>query len=302
MSTSKGYKWLTNGINTIYVKENEINKYLNLGYSFGMDIKYREKISKSLKGIPSGKCKDPQKELERKQKIFNSMKGNTNWKFNKHHGNSKQGWYKGIHCDSTWELAYLVYHIENNLYIERCKQYFDFIWENGHHKYIPDFITNEGIIEIKGRKSKKSLEKEKQFPNIKVIDEHTIKPYLEYVKHKYGDKFWINLYEDYSKDYQDKQYLTKVNRKIQKEKNKLERTNILKNACKNSNINFTKFGWSTKMVKYLKNRNELFDKMILRAFKIYYPDFFNIYKPYIRAGARVIETTDLQNLDYTSWV
>ena len=25
MSTSKGYKWLTNGINTIYVKENEIN-------------------------------------------------------------------------------------------------------------------------------------------------------------------------------------------------------------------------------------------------------------------------------------
>ena len=245
MSTSKGYKWLTNGINTIYVKENEINKYLNLGYSFGMDIKYREKISKSLKGIPSGKCKDPQKELERKQKIFNSMKGNTNWKFNKHHGNSKQGWYKGIHCDSTWELAYLVYHIENNLYIERCKQYFDFIWENGHHKYIPDFITNEGIIEIKGRKSKKSLEKEK---------------------------------------------------------NKLERTNILKNACKNSNINFTKFGWSTKMVKYLKNRNELFDKMILRAFKIYYPDFFNIYKPYIRAGARVIETTDLQNLDYTSWV
>lgn len=191
----KGYKWLTDGINQVFTSPDKFDDYLNLGWKFGMNNISKEKISKSLIGKSIGKCKDPQKELERKQKISNSMKGNTNWKFNKHHGNAKQGWYKGIHCDSTWELAYLVYHIENNLYIKRCDKYFDFIWENEHHKYIPDFETNEGIIEIKGRKSKKSIEKEKQFPNIKVIDIFSIKPYLDYVINKYGQEFWKLLYE-----------------------------------------------------------------------------------------------------------
>lgn len=190
-----GYKWLTNGIDQVIVSPNKFDKYLKLGWYFGMNNKSKINISKSLIGKSTGKASTPEKELERKQKISNSMKGNTNWKFNKHHGNAKQGWYNEIHCDSTWELAFLVYHIENNLYIERCKEYFDFIWENEHHKYIPDFITNEGIIEIKGRKSKKSLEKEKQFPNVKVIDEYLIKPYLDYVINKYGEEFWKKLYK-----------------------------------------------------------------------------------------------------------
>lgn len=284
---TKGFKWLTNDIENVFINSNQIDNYIKLGYHFGINQQYKDKISKSLLGIPSGKCKDPQKELERKQKISNSMKGNKNWMFNKKHGNSKQGWYNGIHCDSTWELAYLVYHIENNLYIKRCDKYFDFIWKNEHHKYIPDFITTEGIIEIKGRKSKKSLEKEKQFPNIKVIDEQLIEPYLNYVTQKYGNNFWEYLYEDYSKQYKEKQYIEKINRKIKKEKDNLQKTNILINACKNSNIDFTKFGWSTKLSKYLKDRNELFDKLIFRALKKYYIDFFDIYKPFIKKSSNL---------------
>jgi len=88
------------------------------------------------------------------------MKGNTNWMFNKRRGNSKQGWYKGIHCDSTWELAFLVYYLEHNLNIKKCTKVLDFYWEGSLHKYYPDFETDEGIIEIKGRKTKKSLAKE----------------------------------------------------------------------------------------------------------------------------------------------
>lgn len=191
-----GYKWLTNHVEQKFVKSNEVQKYLDLGWEYGMSDEFKIKNSLSKIGKPSGKCLDPNKELERKQKISNTMKGNTNWMYNKHHGNAKQGWYKNIHCDSTWELAYLVYHIENNLYIKRCDKYFNFIWENEHHKYIPDFITNEGIIEIKGRKTKKSIEKEKQFPNIKVIDINLIKSYLDYVIKKYGDEFWKILYEN----------------------------------------------------------------------------------------------------------
>lgn len=191
----KGYKWITNDIEQKLVNSNDLINYLNKGWHLGMSIKFKETISKSLKGKSSGKASTPEKELERKQKISNSMKGNKNWMFNKHHGNAKQGWYHNIHCDSTWELAFLVYYIEHNLNIKRCDKQFDFYWENEIHKYIPDFITDEGIIEIKGRKNIKSVEKEKQFPNIKVIDQNLIKPYLEYVINKYGEEFWKQLYE-----------------------------------------------------------------------------------------------------------
>ena len=287
MNTSTGYKWLTNDIENIYVKSDKINKYLDLGYHFGVNKQYKEKIRNSLIGKSSGRASTSEKEEERKRKISNAMKGNTNWKFNKHHGNAKQGWYKNIHCDSTWELAYLVYHIENNLYIERCTKCFDFIWENNYHKYIPDFITDEGIIEIKGRKSIKSLEKEKQFPFIKVIDEILIKPYLDYVINKYGAEFWKQLYEDYSKDYKEKQYTNKINRKIKKDKEINNKKQILEKACKESNIDFSKFGWSSKLSKYLFERNELYDKIIFRALKKYYPEFFNIYHPFIRKSTKL---------------
>jgi len=287
-NTSKGYKWMTNGIDRIYIKNDQFNNYLSQGWKFGMDDEFKRKNSLLKIGKSSGKCLDPQKELERKQKISNSMKGNKNWMFNKHHGNAKQGWYKNIHCDSTWELAFLVYHIEHNLNIKRCDKQFNFYWENEIHKYIPDFITDEGIIEIKGRKSTKSLEKEKQFPNIKVIDQNLIKPYLEYVINKYGEEFWKQLYENYSKDYQEQQYTDKINRKIKKQKETENRRIILENACKNSNIDFSKFGWSNKLVNYLDNRNELFDKLIFRALKKYYKEFFNIYKPFIRKSSKII--------------
>lgn len=191
----KGYKWVTNDIEQKLVNNNDLIIYLNKGWHLGMSIKFKETISKSLKGKSSGKASTPEKELLRRQKISNSMKGNKNWMFNKHHGNAKQGWYYGIHCDSTWELAFLVYYKEHNLYIDRCNEKFEYIWNNEKHIYIPDFITNEGIIEVKGRKTKQSLEKEKQFPNIKVIDQILIKPYLDYVINKYGEEFWKQLYE-----------------------------------------------------------------------------------------------------------
>ena len=250
-----------------------------------MTKKTKEKISNSLKGRTSGKCKDPIKELERKRKISKAMKGNTNWMFNKKHGNSKQGWYKGIHCDSSWELAFLVYYIEHNMNIKRCDIKYDFIWENSIHKYIPDFITDEGIIEIKGRKSKKSLEKEKQFPNVKVIDEHLIKPYLDYVKQKYGNDFWIKLYDN-GDEYKKCKKIKQIKNNKNKEELFNKRKNILINACKNSNIDFTKFGWSEKLKNYLKNKNELFDNIIYRSLKKYYKEFFDIYKPFIRSSVK----------------
>jgi hypothetical protein len=192
---NKGKRWINNGVISKWVKPELLPDYLNKGWLLGMDDNYKQKLSNVLKGKPMGKCLDPKAEEERKRKISESMKGNTNWMFNKTRGNSKKGWYKGIFCDSTWELAFVVYYKEHNLYIERCKEKREYIWKNEKHIYYPDFITDDGIIEIKGYKVKGYKEKQIYNPDIKVLYYEDIKDILTYVRNKYGNNFWEILYE-----------------------------------------------------------------------------------------------------------
>lgn len=123
------------------------------------------------------------------------MKGNEYWKYNKSHGREKQGRYKNFWCDSSWELAFIVYHLDNNLYIERCKEKRKYIYNSVEKTYIPDFITKDGIIEIKGFETEQWKAKRKYNPDIIVLYENDIKKFLEYAINKYGKNFCEVLYE-----------------------------------------------------------------------------------------------------------
>lgn len=79
--------------------------------------------------------------------------------YRKNSGIGKKGKYKNIYCDSSWELAFVAYHIDNNMFIERCTERRTYVYNNKEHIYIPDFVTDEGIIEIKGYKSEQWLAK-----------------------------------------------------------------------------------------------------------------------------------------------
>ena len=107
-----------------------------------------------------------------------------------HHGN-----YKGIHCDSSWELAYLVWCLEHNIKIERCNEIRYYKVNKQTRKYFPDFIVNNQIIEIKGYLDKYSQLKSEQNPDIKVLLKEDLNEMLNYVINKYGKKFWEILYE-----------------------------------------------------------------------------------------------------------
>ncbi len=61
-------------------------------------------------------------------------------------GRSKSGYYKGIYCGSTYELAYLIYQLDNRIPIER----FPHQLRDSKDTYMPDFFQNGKIIEIKG--------------------------------------------------------------------------------------------------------------------------------------------------------
>lgn len=107
------------------------------------------------------------------------------------------GYYKGIHCDSSWELAYLIYCLEHNIPIKRCNIRFNYEYNGEQHIYTPDFIINENtLIEIKGFKDIRWKEKKKccRENNIQIIGKNDISIYINYVKNKYGKNF-ISLYE-----------------------------------------------------------------------------------------------------------
>lgn len=110
-------------------------------------------------------------------------------------GRGKKGTYKGYYCDSSWELAYVIYNLDHNIKFERNEELFPYEFNGEQHKYKPDFIENGIYVEIKGYFNDQVKAKEAAFPyQLKYINKETIKPYLEYVEQTYGKDF-IKLYE-----------------------------------------------------------------------------------------------------------
>ena len=107
-------------------------------------------------------------------------------------GKFKYGWYNGIWCDSSWELAYLLYCLDNNIVIQRNKLGFSYFWEDSIHTYFPDFYlpdTNT-YVEIKVYRSDRDDAKISQFTEtLLVVDAEAMKPVLEHVQQKYGKQF-----------------------------------------------------------------------------------------------------------------
>ena len=169
------------------------------------DNKSLAKASETLKArYASGElvAKNPMNDPEARKKHKQAMKkANANYT-RRTPGKFKYGWFNGIWCDSSWELAYLLYCIDHNISIERNKKGFSYIWQDSVHSYFPDFYlpaTNQ-YVEIKGYKSNKDEEKIIQFKEtLIVIGAAEIQPILDYVQQKYGKDF-TRLYETTDKD------------------------------------------------------------------------------------------------------
>jgi len=109
-------------------------------------------------------------------------------------GRGKKGWYKGFFCDSSWELAYVVYCLEHEIGIKRNTEKRKYVWQGVVKNYIPDFIVQGAIVEIKGYKTEQWIAKLAANPDVSVLYEKDLETVLEYVKFKYGKDF-ISLYE-----------------------------------------------------------------------------------------------------------
>ena len=146
-----------------YLKEMRLGKKLSNAT--------KEKISKKLKSLPN---------------IGGYKKGG---------GRGKHGWYKGYWCDSSWELAYVIYNLEHNIQFKRNTEKFKYVFENNDRNYIPDFIEDSKYVEIKGYNSNQFEAKKKYFKKkLVILDKKGIEKYINYVVSKYGKDF-IKLYD-----------------------------------------------------------------------------------------------------------
>jgi hypothetical protein len=115
-------------------------------------------------------------------------------------GRGKRGWYKGYWCDSTWELAFVVYNLEHNIEFHRNRNRFEYEFDGKRLGYYPDFKMGDGkYVEVKGYYNEKSRAKVRQFSGpLVVLCKKEMEIYLSYVIGKYGKDF-VRLYDGYVK-------------------------------------------------------------------------------------------------------
>lgn len=112
-------------------------------------------------------------------------------------GYGKHGWYKGYYCDSSWELAWVIYSLDHNIKFVRNTYGFEYIFNGKIHKYYPDFLLSDNTyVEIKGYQTEqwKAKYQQVQIPLI-VLSRTEMQPIFDYIQTKYGSN-WIELYDN----------------------------------------------------------------------------------------------------------
>ena len=150
----------------------------------------RKKMSSSHLGKRLSKETKDKMSITKRKQIENGLSINTS------NGCHKHGWYKGYWCDSSWELAWIVYNLDNGIEFKRNKQGFPYTFNDKIHQYFPDFVLSDGtFVEIKGRSSiekldNRTLTKIKAFPyKFKLLLAEEMKPIIDYCKEMYGNDY-----------------------------------------------------------------------------------------------------------------
>lgn len=144
--------------------------------------KRRERVVQALSGRT---LSEDQKMLLSKIAKQKGMGG-----YRKGGGRGKHGWYKGIWCDSSWELAWVMYHLDHGISFERNTDRFDYEWQGEKHRYLPDFKMSDGThVEIKAWLDDQGKVKLGSCPGLVVLMKKEMESFLRYAVEKYGKDF-----------------------------------------------------------------------------------------------------------------
>lgn len=117
-------------------------------------------------------------------------------------------YYDNEEFDSSWELAYYIYLKDYNIPFEYHTISIPYTWNNKTHYYKVDFKVYDRLVEIKGDhilvknvfkddgRSQAKYECMKE-NDVLILMETDIKPYLKYVKDKYGKDYMKSFRKKY---------------------------------------------------------------------------------------------------------
>ena len=99
----------------------------------------------------------------------------------------KSGYYKGIWCDSTYELVFLIYNLDNESDIKRNTTKFPYSYNGKSHEYIPDFRVNGELVEIKNFWTELvQVKLDCVTEKISILYYEDLEEMMQYVDSKYG--------------------------------------------------------------------------------------------------------------------
>lgn len=157
-----------------------------------------ERLRKASESIRQGFVDHPNRRLGRKhsKETLAKLRANSGG-LRIGAGRGKGGWYKGYWCDSTYELVWLVYKLDNDEHPVRNTVGYPYEWEGKLHRYYPDFILNDVIYEIKGYQTLKDFEKYKAVKDNKLIVllKKDLQLEFSYVQRTYEYKSLADLYD-----------------------------------------------------------------------------------------------------------
>ena len=175
--------------------------------------------------------------------------------YRKGSGHGRSGYYKGFWCDSTYELSYLIYCLDHNIGIIRNKEEFKYEFDGKIHKYIPDFIVDDTLIEIKGYYSKLvNIKKESvSGKKYKILYKDDLKECFDYIKKKYKVKNIIELYDNYKPKYLYK--CNYCNKKFYSNIKKKTKIVFCSRSCRGKSIGYTYYGNNKRGInQYTKHK------------------------------------------------
>jgi hypothetical protein len=93
----------------------------------------------------------PELEASRRKKISDTARRVGMGGYRRGSGRGKKGWYRGHWCDSTYELAFVVWALDYEVPFVRNLEFFPYEYEGRVLHWMPDFLLADGTyIEIKG--------------------------------------------------------------------------------------------------------------------------------------------------------
>lgn len=105
-------------------------------------------------------------------------------------GRGKKGTYAGIYCQSSYELVFVIWHVDHKVMVKRSTKTVDYSYNGKKRKYRPDFEINGTTYEIKGYEDALSKAKHRAaksvIENFIILSYEDLKKYINYVCKKYN--------------------------------------------------------------------------------------------------------------------